>query len=91
MLQIETPYLTLAVNTRSIYVNRNIIKIYESLQEAIASQFMLHFVLNLDYGNSKPHFYTFIEMLCGMRSAADVTKENKTLKSFLEIFETNLR
>ena len=52
---------------------------------------MLHFVLNLDYGNSKPHFYTFIEMLCGMRSAADVTKENKTLKSFLEIFETNLR
>ena len=91
MLQIETPYLTLAVNTWSIYVNRNIIEIYESLQEAIASQFMLHFVLNLDYGNSKPHFYTFIEMLCGMRAAADVIKENKTLKSFLEIFETNLR
>ena len=91
MLQIETPYLTLAVNTRSIHVNRNIIKIYESLQEAIASQFMLHFVFYLDYGNSKPHFYTFIEMLCGMRSAADVTKENKTVKLFLEIFETNLR
>ena len=58
-----------------MYVNRNIMKIYESLKEAVASQFMLHFVLKLDYDNTHPHFYTFIELLCGMRSAAGVTKE----------------
>ena len=46
-------------------------------------------VLNPDYGNSKSHFYTFIELLCGMTSAADVTNENKTWESFLEVFETN--
>ena len=86
MLQIETLYLTLAVMTRSMHVIRNIMKIYELLKEAIASQFMLHFVLELDYDNTNPHLYTFIELLCGMRSAADVTKENKTSKSFLEVF-----
>ena len=36
------------------------------------------FHINLDCGNSKSHFYTFIELLWGMRSVADVTKENKT-------------
>ena len=32
-----------------------------------------------------------IELLCAMISAADVTKENKTVKSFSEVFETNLK
>ena len=52
---------------------------------------MLYFVLNIDYDNSKPHFYAIIELLRGVTSAADVTKENKTLKSFLEVLETNLK
>ena len=55
----------------------------------ILLQCMLHFVLNLDFDDSKPHFYTINELLCGMTSAADVTKENKTWESFLEVFETN--
>ena len=41
----------MADKSRSIYNNWNIIKIYESLQEAMALQFVLQIVSNLDYGN----------------------------------------
>ena len=62
-----------------------------SFANPILLQFMLHFVLNLDYDNSKPHIYPINKLLCGMGSTADVTKVNKSLKSFLEVLETNLK
>ena len=82
--QVRTPALTYVIGTKSLFVNRTIIKISESHQEGIVQQFMLHFILNLAYFNDLPHYYTYLEILSGLRTAADCTrgKTNKALKSF---------
>ena len=84
--QVTTPALTYVIGTKSLFVNRTIIKICESHQEGIVQQFMLHFILNLAYFNELPHYFTYLEIICGLRSATDCTrgKTNKALKSFLQ-------
>ena len=72
-------------------MNRTPIKMYDSALQAITAQFILHFILNLTYPNGdKAHYYAFLEILCGLRPAKDIIKSNKTLKSFFNIFNTNV-
>ena len=75
----QTPALTLVINTKSLAVNRNIINIYDQISEAIVGQFFLHYILNLDYLNDKPHYYQYLEVISGLMSVEECTKINKTL------------
>ena len=75
----NTPALTYVIETKSLFVNRTIIKIYESHQDGVVQQFMLRFILNLAYANELPDYYTYLEMLCDLETSVEFTrcKKNK--------------
>ena len=64
LFQVKTPYLTLAIKTKTLFVNRTPIKKYKWVLQAIAAQFILHFILNLTYPNSdKALYYAYLEII----------------------------
>ena len=58
------------------------IKIYDQISEAIVGQFFSYYILNLDYLNNKPHYYQYLEVISGLMSVEECTKNNKTLATF---------
>ena len=68
-----------------MYQTSNLEAFHSVLNEFAPNMFHFHFELMYT------RWARVIDLLCAMISAADVIKENKTVKSFLEVFETNLK
>lgn len=88
ILQVKTPMLTYVINTKSLYINRTILKLCKSVRDGVVTQFMLHHVLNLQYCDGKSNYYTFLEILSGISLAEDSIKDNCALKTFLQKYGT---
>ena len=48
----------------------------------------LYYILNLDYLNDKPHYYQYLEVISGLMSVEECTKNNKTLATFFGTIES---